>query len=358
MVSENIASRLSLALIPCLALTYALPLSAQTNSQVNFPDLWAKDFLQNLSRLVNTESLKPNRLATRAQLALGLDLMLTPSPQDLPRDLSSSSLSANAIARLVKQKILSADNGQFQPDRPVTKGEALLAIAKVLSLDHQRMATPQAYLFTMFTDAKSIPKNAVTAIATLTTRALVVNYPDTRQLKFNQPITELELSALIHQGLVYQKRLPRIGSPYIVDPSRPMVSLNVPKVTTLVVNLTKRELTAFNGDNKLKTYRIAVGRAGWETPVGEHRVQQLIERPAWKNPFTGDVIGSGDPDNPLGERWIGFWTNGKDWSGFHGTPNRASVGQAVSHGCIRMYNEDIVELFAMVSQQTIVRVVK
>jgi len=92
--------------------------------------------------------------------------------------------------------------------------------------------------------------------------------------------------------------------------------------------------------------------------VGVHRVQQLIERPAWKNPFTGDVIKGGDPDNPLGERWIGFWTNGKDWSGFHGTPNRASVGQAVSHGCIRMYNEDIIELFSMVSQQTVVRVVK
>jgi len=359
MVSENIASKLSVALIPCLALAHALPLSAQINAS----DSWAKDFLQNLSRLASTDNIKPNSFATRSQLAQGLDLMLAPntaqpSPQDLPRDVMPSSSSAKAIARLVKQKILSAENGQFQPDRPVTKGEALLAIAKVLSLDHQRMATPQTYLSTMFSDAHTIPKSATTAIAALTTRTLVVNYPDTRQLKFNQPITELELSALIHQGLVYQKRLPRIGSPYIVDPSRPMVSLNVPKVTTLVVNLTKRELTAFNGNTKLKTYRIAVGRAGWETPVGVHRVQQLIERPAWKNPFTGDVIGSGDPDNPLGERWIGFWTNGKDWSGFHGTPNRASVGQAVSHGCIRMYNEDIVELFAMVSPQTVVRVVK
>jgi lipoprotein-anchoring transpeptidase ErfK/SrfK len=83
----------------------------------------------------------------------------------------------------------------------------------------------------------------------------------------------------------------------------------------------------------------------------------MFERPAWKNPFTGDVIPGGDPDNPLGKYWIGFWTNGKDWSGFHGTPNRDSVGTAASHGCIRMYNEDIAELFAQVSPATVVQVV-
>jgi len=352
MAQPNLTRWMAWGLLPCLV----QPVYAQNPP---IAESWAKDFLQNLNRIASTDNIKPNALATRAQLALALDLMLPKgsfSPQDVPQDVAPDAPSAQAIARVVK--ILSADNGKFHPDRPVTKGEVLLAIAKVLSLDQQGMATPQTYLATMFVDAKTIPPSAVTAIAALTTRALVVNYPHLRHLRFHQPLTELELAALIHQALVYQKRLPPIGSPYIVDPRKPMVNLNTPQVTTLVVNLSKRQLTAFRGEQKLKTYPIAVGRAGWETPVGVHRVQQLIERPAWKNPFTGDVIKGGDPDNPLGERWIGFWTNGKDWSGFHGTPNRASVGQAVSHGCIRMYNEDIIELFSMVSQQTVVRVVK
>ncbi len=347
---------LAWGLIPCL-----MPVQLLYAQNPAIAEVWAGDFLQNLRRIAGTDHIKPHSLATRAQLAMALDLLLSSvdlNPQDVPRDVPPDAPSAKAIARMVKRKILPAPQGHFQPDRPVTKGEALLAIAKTLSLDHQPMATPQTYLSRMFADAKTIPPSAITAIAALTTRALVVNYPDPRQLRFHQPITELELAALIHQGLVHQKRLPAIGSPYIVNPSRPLVNQNIPQVTTLVVNLSKRQLTAFIGEKKFKTYPIAVGRAGWETPVGVHRVQQLIERPAWKNPFTGDVIKGGDPDNPLGERWIGFWTNGKDWSGFHGTPNRASVGQAVSHGCIRMYNEDIVELFAMVSPQTVVRVVK
>ncbi len=82
----------------------------------------------------------------------------------------------------------------------------------------------------------------------------------------------------------------------------------------------------------------------------------LQENPAWKNPFTGDVIAAGDRDNPLGKHWIGFWTNGKQWSGFHGTPNRESVGQASSHGCIRMNPEEIKELFPKISLNTVVKI--
>lgn len=64
------------------------------------------------------------------------------------------------------------------------------------------------------------------------------------------------------------------------------------------------------------------------------------------------------PDNPLGTRWLGFWTNGKNWIGFHGTPNRASVGSAASHGCVRMYDEHIQELFELVAVGTPVKVTR
>lgn len=62
------------------------------------------------------------------------------------------------------------------------------------------------------------------------------------------------------------------------------------------------------------------------------------------------------PDNPLGERWIAFWTDGTNVIGFHGTPNRDSVGRAASHGCVRMYNEDVRELYDIVSTGTPVTV--
>jgi len=342
----------------------ALPSPSPVQAQAPTTNAWAQIFLDNMGKLSPFSSIQTFSPATRAHLAVALATLIDSqrvsiTDRDLPADVSNNHWAAQPIAKIHKLKILSSNaQGQFQPDRVVSKGEALLAIAKTLGIDQQTMATPRSLLASMYTDAHTIPAYAIVPIASLTARGLVVNYPQVRQLGFNQPITSAELVALIHQGLAHQRRIPFIHSPHIVDPRRPLPNSNQAIVTLLEVSLSKKQVTAFQGDTKIKTYKIAVGRAGWETPLGTHRVQQLIERPAWKNPFTGDVIASGDPENPLGERWIGFWTNGKDWSGFHGTPNRASVGQAISHGCIRMYNEDIIELFKMVSTQTIVRVVR
>jgi lipoprotein-anchoring transpeptidase ErfK/SrfK len=84
-----------------------------------------------------------------------------------------------------------------------------------------------------------------------------------------------------------------------------------------------------------------------------------VKNPTWINPLKkGISIPGGDPENPLGRFWIGFWTDGKNWIGFHGTPNQKSVGTAASHGCIRMYNKDVEELFKKVSLGTEVKVVK
>jgi L,D-transpeptidase ErfK/SrfK len=120
----------------------------------------------------------------------------------------------------------------------------------------------------------------------------------------------------------------------------------------LKLNLTKRQVTIFRSGKAVKSYPVAIGKSGWGTPVGEHEVKTMYRNPPWKNPFKGGVIPGGDPANPLGRRWIGFWTNGENWIGFHGTPNRGSVGQAASHGCVRMYNEDVEELYDLVKVGT------
>ncbi|MER3475556.1 MAG: L,D-transpeptidase [Leptolyngbya sp. ERB_1_2] len=119
----------------------------------------------------------------------------------------------------------------------------------------------------------------------------------------------------------------------------------------LEIRLKQRRVNVYQDGKQVKSYAIAVGRPGWETPIGTYTVKQKIRNPAWVHPLNGEKIPGGDPENPLGRFWIGFWTDGKNWIGFHGTPNPESVGTA-SHGCIRMYNHDVEELFNKVSLGT------
>lgn len=116
----------------------------------------------------------------------------------------------------------------------------------------------------------------------------------------------------------------------------------------LVIRLSDRRVDIYQKEHLLTSYPIAVGRDGWETPTGRYQVIQKIQNPAWEHPFTGEIVPPG-PDNPLGMRWIGFWTDGTNYIGFHGTPNEETVGQAASHGCIRMLNQDVLALFEKVS---------
>ncbi|HEY9647024.1 MAG TPA: L,D-transpeptidase, partial [Chroococcidiopsis sp.] len=85
----------------------------------------------------------------------------------------------------------------------------------------------------------------------------------------------------------------------------------------------------------------------WETPRGRFKVENMMYDPIWKHPITREVFHSG-PSNPLGSRWIGFWIDGENQIGFHGTNQPELIGQAVSHGCVRMHNEDIETLFEQV----------
>jgi lipoprotein-anchoring transpeptidase ErfK/SrfK len=122
-------------------------------------------------------------------------------------------------------------------------------------------------------------------------------------------------------------------------------------------------LQVFEQDRELRRFPVAVGMPGWETPVGRFEVIEMTANPVWEHPANGRRYPSG-PDNPLGSRWIGFYRDCKGRSGFngqehlevkgcvtagfHGTPNRSSVGQAVSHGCVRLFDENARELFDLV----------
>ncbi len=150
-----------------------------------------------------------------------------------------------------------------------------------------------------------------------------------------------------------QTDLPPLGDPARFLPIEP--SEDVQTQLKLTIRLSDRRVYLYKDDELHRSYPIAVGKSGWETPTGTFEVMQMIRDPAWEHPWTGEVVPPG-PDNPLGDRWIGFWTDGVNVIGFHGTPNEELIGQAVSHGCIRMRNNDVRALFEQVEVGTPVTV--
>jgi lipoprotein-anchoring transpeptidase ErfK/SrfK len=115
----------------------------------------------------------------------------------------------------------------------------------------------------------------------------------------------------------------------------------------VIVDLSDRQVYLFRLGRIEAAYPVAVGQAGWETPTGMYRVIQLDHDPIWRHPITKVIVPPGD-NNPLGSRWIGFWTDGEYQFGIHGTNQPELIGQAVSHGCLRMHNADIETLFEQI----------
>ena len=121
--------------------------------------------------------------------------------------------------------------------------------------------------------------------------------------------------------------------------------------TQVVVDLSDRRVYVFRYDEVIASYPIAIGKKGWETPTGNFQVIHKEHHPIWRHPIT-DAIFDGGTNSPLGDRWIGFWSEGRNEIGFHGTPDVDLVGAAVSHGCLRMRNPDVRMLYSQVSLNT------
>jgi len=103
-----------------------------------------------------------------------------------------------------------------------------------------------------------------------------------------------------------------------------------------------------------KSYTVAVGQAGLETPAGLYHIQDKQVNPSWHVPnsawagsLAGQVIPPG-PADPIKARWMGIF-NG---AGIHGTDETWSLGQAVSHGCVRMSIPDVISLYDQVDVGT------
>jgi lipoprotein-anchoring transpeptidase ErfK/SrfK len=110
----------------------------------------------------------------------------------------------------------------------------------------------------------------------------------------------------------------------------------------IVVSITDRKLAVLESDRVLKIFPTAVGAPGSPSPVGTYQIVNSIPDPTWY--YKGKIVGPGKA-NPLGTRWLGLSIKGY---GIHGTNVPSSIGHNASHGCVRLRNQDVEQLFGMV----------
>ena len=177
----------------------------------------------------------------------------------------------------------------------------------------------------------------------------------------------------------------------VVVPDRPGLAVNRLALTTTIVSrlrktsrvpvrirraspLASKTRSAFRdvivirrGSNRLFLYRfdrlrrgfgVATGQSTYPTPLGRFAIQVMWRNPWWYPPNSPWAKGQKPippgPNNPLGTRWMGLSSPGV---GIHGTPNPASIGYSVSHGCIRMHIPEAEWLFNTVDVGTTVFIV-
>ena len=130
----------------------------------------------------------------------------------------------------------------------------------------------------------------------------------------------------------------------------------------IVLNIPEMRLYYYLPDSKVMTFPLGVGVEGQHTPAGKYQIRQKRENPTWyvpvsiqeeRGPDQPKVVPPG-PDNPLGKYWMRLSHTSY---GIHGTNHPWAIGRRVTHGCIRLYPEDIAYLYSLVPEGTPARVV-
>jgi lipoprotein-anchoring transpeptidase ErfK/SrfK len=166
-------------------------------------------------------------------------------------------------------------------------------------------------------------------------------------------VERAELSQRIEQALSVPGVDRRVQTPVrILQPKVTRAELAAKYPILLVVDRGAFQLRLYKHLHLQKSYTVAIGALGFDTPAGMYHIQNKAVNPAWSVPnsawagsLAGTVVPGGTPENPLKARWLGIF-NG---AGIHGTDQTWSLGQAASHGCVRMSIPDVIELYDQVS---------
>ncbi len=147
----------------------------------------------------------------------------------------------------------------------------------------------------------------------------------------------------------------RAGTPLVVPTE---YVLPCCRTNGIIVNIPEMRMYYFGakGPNTVITFPVGLGREDWKTPVGKFKIREKQINPTWVIPesirkeriqdkgFSETMIPGGDPSNPLGKYRMRLTLN---MYGIHGTNIPWGVGMLVSHGCVRLYPEDIDKLYPM-----------
>ncbi|HZS24831.1 MAG TPA: L,D-transpeptidase family protein [Gaiellaceae bacterium] len=192
------------------------------------------------------------------------------------------------------------------------------------------------------TDARLVPTGLATGIRVVKSRwGLAVDRP--------------KLTALLTQSLIDLDGKTELTVP--IDPLKPRLGLRGLERRYGTYILVSREtftLRLYKRLKLVKTYHVAVGMQGLETPAGQYEINDKQIDPSWHvplSPWAGDLAGRvipPGPDDPIKARWMGFF----DGAGIHGTDEISSIGSAASHGCIRMTIPDVEDLYPRVPLHT------
>ncbi|MGB7565268.1 MAG: L,D-transpeptidase, partial [Prochlorococcaceae cyanobacterium] len=140
--------------------------------------------------------------------------------------------------------------------------------------------------------------------------------------------------------------VPATGVPPRANP--PVAAVTSTKV--IILSLGRREISLKNDGKTVGSWPVVIGAPGTPTPTGSFKVQNKVLNPKYQSTVSGKINHTTGPSGPLGDRWIGFHSKGKDDFGIHGTPWPwwVDARAAVSHGCVRMKNEHVRLLFDQV----------
>lgn len=200
------------------------------NVPVTFPDVpkgyWAAPFIgllaqKNVITGFENNTFQPNQPITRAEFASMLQKAVDRQKvRDGGRfpDVPAGNWARPAIQETYQSGFLNGyPEGDFRPDRRISRAEALVSAATGLKLQNR---TDASQVLKTFRDSPEIPEYAINRIAAAAEAGLVVNYPERDQINPNQALTRADAAALIYQILVNEGKAQPVQSPYITQPSR------------------------------------------------------------------------------------------------------------------------------------------
>lgn len=187
--------------------------------------------------------------------------------------------------------------------------------------------------------------------------------------KYDQKTKEIVMdyqraNGLVPDGVVGEKTFTKINEDMeinkifipekkiIFSMDEDQVNEEIPEGNFIIINKDSNTLYHLSNREIIDKYPVATGKELKYTPEGKFTIVTKFVNPAWGGAGRHKPIKGGDPNNPLGTRWMGLNIRGGGVYGIHGNSDENSIGRYVSLGCVRMFNEDVEALYDLIDYGT------